>query len=727
MADNRKLRRKQIRKVREKLSDKEIFLSKPYHDALWKYAKSLGRKDTITLSIEYNEDPNSDMAKTDGRNIFLNATNSVTNQFPSREDKVMSHEGMVAHECGHIRFTDFQRRNLYINGFLQGLIYPRPPEVKSAADKRAWKEMKAYFVEKDLSALLYIQKTAMYLRNVLEDVYIEACICQEYPGSVSAAIQKNAVCLVGEIPTEKERKASGEGEISIMMDLIFRYARYGKTPEEDGYSKKYIGVLEKCRSIIDGSVLNPDPDSRLIATNWLMIKIWKYLLDDMKKAKQETEGLSDNEIRKKMQERFGQTCQWVMLSADTDGSPENKEEIEGWNGDPDGKPGSENQFPSTKGSDNTQKIEDKAQTENERESRERDKDAEKQKLFVFRSQIQNCQDGGEQKEEASGADGRDGEEDDWNLVEKMPEIQNVAAENKLNKTEERKLIKKLREEQKNLKFNEIHANVKMELHRTLDVSEDAEEKYAFIEPEIRKVSHRLQNMIEEILIRQEGGRLSGLYMGKRLDKNGLYRRDGKVFEKRIAPEEGISIAFAVLVDVSRSMDDEKRISYARTASLALYDFCRKLSVPVMVYGHSTHYPEGYYSKEVVDIIAYADFESVDGKDHLRIMEMKTIGSNRDGASLQFVGERLLKREEEIKILVLISDGSPAALGYHGEIAATDLRNIKRNLEKRGVKLFAAAIGDDKQQIEEIYQDGFLNISDLKTMPLKLASLLTRYI
>ena len=184
------------------------------------------------------------------------------------------------------------------------------------------------------------------------------------------------------------------------------------------------------------------------------------------------------------------------------------------------------------------------------------------------------------------------------------------------------------------------------------------------------------------------------------------------------------MAFALLVDVSGSMGSDSRIIYARNAALILYDFCQTLSIPVMVYGHSTHYPGGYGINEVVDICAYADFDSTDGKDALRIAGMEIIGANRDGAALQFVGERLLKREEEFKILVLISDGRPSACQYGGEMAKKDLQDIKRRLERRQV--FAAAVGEDRDIIESIYKEGFLNISDMKTMPAKFAALLTKY-
>ena len=232
-----------------------------------------------------------------------------------------------------------------------------------------------------------------------------------------------------------------------------------------------------------------------------------------------------------------------------------------------------------------------------------------------------------------------------------------------------------------------------------------------------------------VLTRKDGGTLSGLYMGKRLSRGNLFRQDGKIFEKKVLPEEGFSVAIAILVDESGSMHCGDRIGYAREAVQVIYDFCRSLSIPAMVYGHSTHNrlnKSGSGYEEVVDIFAYADFDSADGNDAMRMMDMRARDTNRDGAALLFAGERLLKREED-KILILISDGTPNAEDYRGETAKKDLQEIKRNLTKRGVALFAAAIGDDREQIEDIYQDGFLNISDLNAMPAKLAKLLLKYI
>ena len=697
-------RRKAVQKEREKLTDREVFLSSPYHQSLSKLMKVLGQKKDIALNIGYDERPEGEIAFTDGRLIFLNAANRISMQYESRELKVLSHEGLVAHECGHIRFTDFGRRKIYLDGFLQGLIYPEPPKVKTAADKKAWEELKGVLLSKERTALLFLQNTAQYFRNLLEDVYIESRMCQEYPGSVRSAIQKNASFLLAEIPTEKERKENHAGDLSILMDLIFRYARAGRRTEENGYSRKYIRCLDRCRRIIDDCVQDSSPDSRLIATNQLLIKLWRYIKPEMEKCRNEMAGLSEEEMQKKVQEPGKNGCQWILLSSHQEASEGESAESYGWNGDPDSR-------------DNTDQG-----SSGKRESEETRKGDTVQKMR------EELQEGTENEADASGkGTDQNGQQDIFDMAEELSRLQNHLSEAKVNCQEEKKLKANLKKKIERLEFNDIHKGVKIELHRDVDLPDEAGNEYAEIAPEIQKVSMRLQRIVEEILIRNEGGKLSGLYLGKRLDRNHMYRRDGKIFEKRIAPEQGLPIAVMILADNSESMDVDDRILYCRNACLVLYDFCRKLGIPVAVYGHSTHYPSGFAGSEIVDICIYADYDSVDGKDHFRIFKMDSISCNRDGAALQFAGERLLEREEEIKLLITISDGCPRANQYYGEVAKQDIQSIKRNLERKGVKLFAAAIGDDRKQIEEIYEDGFLNISDLQKMPDKLAKLLTGYI
>ena len=140
----------------------------------------------------------------------------------------------------------------------------------------------------------------------------------------------------------------------------------------------------------------------------------------------------------------------------------------------------------------------------------------------------------------------------------------------------------------------------------------------------------------------------------------------------------------------------------------------------MVYGHST-------SGSSVALYSYAEFDSIDNDDRYRMMDISARENNRDGAALRFVAEQLSKRNEDVKLLILVSDGQPADSGYYGTAAEEDLRGIKQEYQRKGILFVAAAIGDYKPSIERIYGDSFLDITDLDQLPAKLTAVVKRHI
>ena len=125
--------------------------------------------------------------------------------------------------------------------------------------------------------------------------------------------------------------------------------------------------------------------------------------------------------------------------------------------------------------------------------------------------------------------------------------------------------------------------------------------------------------------------------------------------------------------------------------------------------------------------SYAEFNGFDNDDKYRLMDISARGSNRDGAALRYVAEALSKRSEAVKLLILVSDGQPADTGYYGTAAEEDLRGIKQEYQRKGILFVAAAIGNDKQNIERIYGDSFLDITDLNQLPTKLTGVVKRHI
>ena len=107
------------------------------------------------------------------------------------------------------------------------------------------------------------------------------------------------------------------------------------------------------------------------------------------------------------------------------------------------------------------------------------------------------------------------------------------------------------------------------------------------------------------------------------------------------------------------------------------------------------------------------------------MDMSARDCNRDGAALRFIAEKLSKQASEVKILLIICDGQPNDDGYSGTAAEADLRGIRQEYARKGVQIYAAAIGDDRPNIERIYGDGYLDITDLNELPVMLTSLISR--
>ena len=124
---------------------------------------------------------------------------------------------------------------------------------------------------------------------------------------------------------------------------------------------------------------------------------------------------------------------------------------------------------------------------------------------------------------------------------------------------------------------------------------------------------------------------------------------------------------------------------------------------------------------------FIDFDSIDGNDGFRIMNMEADDCNRDGTAIRFCADKLNKRTEEKKLFILVSDGLPSAYDRE-EDGIADVKGAKKECDRRGITFIAAAIDSDKEQIKAIYgEKSFLDISDLSKLPVTMAKLLARYI
>src|SRR5690554_5565396 len=131
--------------------------------------------------------------------------------------------------------------------------------------------------------------------------------------------------------------------------------------------------------------------------------------------------------------------------------------------------------------------------------------------------------------------------------------------------------------------------------------------------------------------------------------------------------------------------------------------------------------------EQMSIYSYVDFDSKDPYEKYALMNIQARSNNRDGMALRIVSDRLLKVPQSTKLVISISDGQPKAMpDYTGEKAAQDMKNTLQEYRRQGVKFLAAAIGQDKDAIRDLYGvENTLDITDLRQLPARLVQIIAR--
>lgn len=175
---------RRIENERLKLTDEEVFASGPYSAFLTDMAEATTKryKRRTRVRCYWDKDENAAVAFTDNRTISVNAANFLTQSFPTRQLRSDSLVGMNGHEIGHILFTDFNMLQLYVNTLRAGRMYPAEPSDLTTRESIHLAEIKEIFKEKPEVEMAVVSRAASTLTNVLEDVYIEARMCDAFPG-----------------------------------------------------------------------------------------------------------------------------------------------------------------------------------------------------------------------------------------------------------------------------------------------------------------------------------------------------------------------------------------------------------------------------------------------------------------------------------------------------------------------------------------------------------------
>lgn len=678
--------RKKIADKKCTLTDQELFASRQYAAYLTDIAESTTgryRRKSRVITI-WDESENADVAFTDNRIIHLNAGNFLTRSFPTRPLKGDSLLGIIGHECGHILYSDFTMLETYHQSLTGGRFYPKEPEELSFGQEKSLKEIKESMESKNQACITAVTSICQSLVNIMEDVYIESRVCDAFPGTLKTGILLNNLRFAENMDTVQKEIDNQHHEVFIILNLLIQYAKAGDINNLDGYKGPYLDAVYECIPYVDEAAYDDDARIRFDAANKILLILWPFMKSYLEKVEEDIK----NGTNKAGEELANQVASGSPMAAGS------------------GKPirvGGKYKHTTGKDADELQQLQEVLNYESSRIQLEKT------------NEIDEDGDGGISRENDFAGSGYIS-----HAANDMTRLLTQIAEESVYEAYEEELSEELEKEAGSIRYGNAHKGIHVHINRMAYVDSSYMETYRKVAPPLLLISKRLQKQISQVLKDfKEGGKLDNLPMGKRINIRNAVRNDGKLFYKLKLPNDKTDIAIAILNDESGSMSSNDRITYARSASIIMHDFCKALDIPIAIYGHTEHCD--------VELYAYAEFDSIDNKDQYRLMDMSARSGNRDGAALRYVAERLMTRPEVIKLLIVISDGQPAGSGYYGTEAEADLRGIKLEYSRKGIQLFAAAIGSDKPNIQRIYGDGFLDITDLNKLPMNLGKLIIQKI
>lgn len=134
----------------------------------------------------------------------------------------------------------------------------------------------------------------------------------------------------------------------------------------------------------------------------------------------------------------------------------------------------------------------------------------------------------------------------------------------------------------------------------------------------------------------------------------------RVFKRKIE-NKTLDAAITVLVDMSGSMGGDK-VYYALASALLMNEVCSTLNIPLEVIGFSDDRDEDKFIQP--SMFVYKNFSDLkvtpDDMTKYFAYSSAYMQGNPDGENIIWAHDRLIKRKEKKKLLIVMSDGNPCA-------------------------------------------------------------------
>lgn len=701
--------RKRVLEKKSQVNDKEFFLSEHCHAYLQNLAEAICKAYDSSIHVIMQWTDSKYVAFATSRNeMTLNINNELFHKADGRIDKLVLLKGLVLHECGHLLFTDYHLLKSAMKVFTENRkMFPEPkcPEYTELLTDMA------LFNDEDLKEWTKIYKR---LENTVEDGFIESMVLKTVPGEGQCLFPLREMKLK-EFESVKVMKTKLSNP-AILFNCILMLAKYNTVKmDADDADEPAVKALLNCYDLIREAVQTQKSYKRVQMINELFCKLYKFMKEDQKEQNDSGSSSEENEENESESQSQSPNSSANTTGTDNNDSESDNAETSEQNSSDNNKSteqgaGENNSSEANSGKQNC-KADDNANNgtgENELPSPsgllDNTADMMEENIDTGCGSVLN--DSNINQDNYSPASSNQKKIENMTKEEK-PEasipspsdkrmadtIEESIASQSVYEEAEKELAEELKQEAQDMDYTPINKSEKIDVvrgnptDRSKQIYKNDMESINFL---VKKTIDEIRNKIKD---HQQGGKINGLYQGRYLDRNSLYRYDLRMLCKNDLPEDIPNMAFSVLIDASGSMNSDNKLISARQTALLIYHFGIALNIPVMVYSHRV--------TGNVQLNALADYGSVDGNDKYRICDLQAHGCNRDGMALRFCSERLSKRPEETKICFVISDGLPSDYNSSKE-AETDIRNVLMDYSKKNVKYIAFGLGNCQKDIEHLY-------------------------
>ncbi|PPA71836.1 vWA domain-containing protein [Jeotgalibacillus proteolyticus] len=263
------------------------------------------------------------------------------------------------------------------------------------------------------------------------------------------------------------------------------------------------------------------------------------------------------------------------------------------------------------------------------------------------------------------------------------------------------------------------------------ITPENQRKYDSFKKEISFLQKKLQKIIEKTLDHKKIQPRNRLVFGRLSKQLVPYftEEQPRVFYKKDEESPQIDATFTLLLDCSASMQD--KMEETRKGLILFHEVLKSVRVPHEIVGFwedTDRASETSQPNHFKTVIPYND--SIHSSSGAAVMQLKPEEDNRDGYAIRHMTERLTKRAEKNRFLLVFSDGEPAAMNYE-QNGIMDTHEAIIQARKHGIEVMNVFLSTEEIQesqkdvIQNMYGKYSLFIPKIEELPDILFPLLKR--